>query len=81
MLYEVITLGTTLSEIAKEKAGIIKHKIPVVVGQTQQETEAVFRDVAAVNQSDLRFGDQEYTLSSAMISVDEKQVFQRNNFV
>ncbi len=72
-------LGTTLSEIAKEKAGIIKHKIPVVVGQTQQETEAVFRDVAAVNQSDLRFGDQEYTLSSAMISVDEKQVFQIYN--
>ena len=35
-------LGTTLSEIAFEKAGIIKNNIPVVIGEFQNETEKVF---------------------------------------
>ena len=35
-------LGTTLSEIAFEKAGIIKPKVPVVVGESHPETDAVF---------------------------------------
>jgi dihydrofolate synthase/folylpolyglutamate synthase len=35
-------LGTTLAEIASEKAGIIKPKIPVVIGETKPETKSVF---------------------------------------
>ena len=35
-------LGETLSEIAFEKAGIIKPKVPVVVGESHPETDAVF---------------------------------------
>ncbi|NVK51741.1 MAG: bifunctional folylpolyglutamate synthase/dihydrofolate synthase [Flavobacteriaceae bacterium] len=35
-------LGETLTEIAFEKAGIIKSKIPVVIGERQKETEKVF---------------------------------------
>ena len=35
-------LGETLSEIAFEKAGIIKPKVPVVVGESRPETDAVF---------------------------------------
>lgn len=35
-------LGDTLELIAREKAGIIKEKVPVVVGETQPETEQVF---------------------------------------
>ena len=35
-------LGETLSEIAFEKAGIIKPKVPVVVGECHPETDAVF---------------------------------------
>lgn len=35
-------LGETLPEIAFEKAGIIKPKIPVVVGESHSETDAVF---------------------------------------
>lgn len=41
-------LGDTLELIAKEKAGIIKEKVPVVVGVTQPETEQVFF-LAALN--------------------------------
>ncbi len=35
-------LGTTLKEIAAEKAGIIKKGIPVVIGEKQEETTTVF---------------------------------------
>ncbi len=35
-------LGDTLSEIAFEKAGIIKPKVPVTVGESHPETDAVF---------------------------------------
>lgn len=39
-------LGTTLPEIATEKAGIIKSGIPVVIGENQAETLPVFNAVA-----------------------------------
>ena len=35
-------LGSTLAQIAEEKAGIMKHHIPCVVGETQPETQEVF---------------------------------------
>ena len=35
-------LGNTLPKIAFEKAGIIKQNIPVVIGETHDETEAIF---------------------------------------
>lgn len=35
-------LGNTLAQIATEKAGIIKRGIPVVVGETTEETKPVF---------------------------------------
>lgn len=35
-------LGDTLAEIAGEKAGIIKEQVPVVVGESHEETEPVF---------------------------------------
>lgn len=35
-------LGDTLALIAAEKAGIIKHKVPVIVGETHPETEQIF---------------------------------------
>jgi dihydrofolate synthase/folylpolyglutamate synthase len=39
-------LGNTLAEIATEKAGIIKNGIPVVIGETNFETESVFQKTA-----------------------------------
>ena len=46
-------LGETLPEIAFEKAGIIKQIIPVVVGEYQKETIAVFKKIAEVHNSHL----------------------------
>ena len=39
-------LGNTLSEIAAEKAGIIKPGVPVVIGEADQETRPVFEETA-----------------------------------
>ena len=39
-------LGDTIEKIAFEKAGIIKHEIPVVIGHIQEETKAVFQNKA-----------------------------------
>jgi len=39
-------LGNTLEKIASEKAGIIKHGVPVVIGETTSETRTVFETKA-----------------------------------
>ena len=51
-------LGDTLTEIAKEKAGIIKPGVPVVIGETQQEVKAIFIDAAHKAGSQLVFADE-----------------------
>lgn len=51
-------LGNTLAEVAFEKAGIIKPKVPVVIGQKRKETEDVFRQKAKETDSSLFFVDE-----------------------
>lgn len=51
-------LGTTLPEIAAEKAGIIKPGVPVVIGETDPATEPVFTARAQACQSPIWFADQ-----------------------
>ena len=48
-------LGETLPEIAFEKAGIIKSKIPVVIGERQPEVEAVFIEKARLMEAPICF--------------------------
>ena len=48
-------LGDTLAKIAAEKAGIIKHNIPVVIGEYHQETYPVFQNKAAAEQAPIFF--------------------------
>ncbi len=55
-------LGDTLPQIAKEKAGIIKEGIPVVVGEYQEETFSIFQEIAEYRNS---------TIISAFESTDE----------
>src|SRR5690606_26173913 len=50
-------LGNALEEIAREKAGIIKPNVPVVIGETQEETKPVFEKTAAQNDSEILFAD------------------------
>lgn len=51
-------LGETHAQIAKEKAGIIKPGVPVIIGETQQKTTDVFRRIANENKSKVIFADQ-----------------------
>lgn len=65
-------LGDTLPLIAAEKAGIIKPKVPVVIGETHPETEAIFLEKAQKTGSPIIFADQHLTavpLSSEQTSV------------
>lgn len=48
-------LGTTLPKIAHEKAGIIKSKVPVVIGEYTEETKEVFSDKSMKMQSEIYF--------------------------
>lgn len=54
-------LGKTLKEIAREKAGIIKSGIPVIIGETQAETEQVYIEKARECRSGILFADQAYS--------------------
>ena len=58
-------LGSTLSEIASEKAGIIKPGIPVIIGETQPETEATFTTKSLQSGSAITFADQQFTCLSS----------------
>ena len=66
-------LGDTLEQIAFEKAGIIKANIPVVIGEKQMETEAVFASVASKNSSPLC-----YAVATKYES-DLKGIYQKKN--
>lgn len=50
-------LGETLPKIATEKAGIIKQNIPVVIGETDNQTKEVFIQKANQNSSKIYFAD------------------------
>jgi len=57
-------LGDTYEEIATEKAGIIKERIPALIGERQESIEHVFADKAKAQQSNLHFADELVTLES-----------------
>ncbi|GAB3640148.1 bifunctional folylpolyglutamate synthase/dihydrofolate synthase [Spirosoma arcticum] len=67
-------LGDTLAQIAHEKAGIIKPGVPVVVGETQPETEPVFRETAALANTPILFADQQYLVEDRGISDGLRQL-------
>lgn len=55
-------LGDTLDKIAAEKAGIIKPLTPVIIGQTQPETEPVFSAIANRLSAPITFADQHFKI-------------------
>ena len=69
-------LGDTLEKIAGEKAGIIKPNIPVVIGENQPETKAVFKEKAKSSSSKIYFADQ---LIDDALESDLKGSYQEHN--
>ncbi len=70
-------LGDTLEKIAAEKAGIIKPSTPVVIGETQEETEHVFKRVASSLGAAISFADKD--ISGQLPECELKGKYQQRN--
>jgi dihydrofolate synthase/folylpolyglutamate synthase len=60
-------LGNTLKLIAQEKAGIIKSKTPVIIGETTAETKAVFIHKTLEVDAPIIFAEDETLINSSHI--------------
>ncbi|HFU4501936.1 TPA: folylpolyglutamate synthase/dihydrofolate synthase family protein [Streptococcus suis] len=61
-------LGSTLGEIAEQKAGIIKENVPVVLGPLCPETTAICRQIALDKQAPVYQFGQEFTYKTGQFS-------------
>jgi len=52
-------LGHTMEMISREKAGIIKANVPLVISEYQEEIAPVFEEIAKERNSDLVYADKE----------------------
>ncbi|MEZ5001259.1 MAG: folylpolyglutamate synthase/dihydrofolate synthase family protein [Bacteroidales bacterium] len=57
-------LGPDLESIAGEKAGIIKEEIPVVIGETADETRGVFERVSREKGCSISFADSNFRVET-----------------
>lgn len=68
-------LGNTLAQIASEKAGIIKHKVPVIIGECNAETRSVFEHKAHEVEAPILFAeDNKEVLSSEFSDLYEHKL-------
>ena len=76
-------LGNTLTKIAKEKAGIIKPHVPVVVGESHPQTMNVFLAKAQECGAEIYFADQCEYLRRTRLRVapdcELKGIYQEHN--
>lgn len=68
-------LGDTLERITREKAGIIKPRVPVVISQYQSETAPIFNLIAKEQKSQIEYADKNYKvlghkLAGGLLQVD-----------
>ncbi|MEO2100054.1 MAG: Mur ligase family protein, partial [Flavobacteriaceae bacterium] len=68
-------LGNTHAEIAVEKAGIIKLGIPVVIGEKDKRTLAIFESIAKTKRAPLYFAEN----TPSIFSSDLKGKYQAKN--
>ena len=66
-------LGKNLEAIAREKAGIIKSEIPVIIGETQPGVQDIFIRKATEMDAPIRFADQEIKFNHALQTMTHKQ--------
>ncbi|CAN5315212.1 folylpolyglutamate synthase/dihydrofolate synthase family protein [soil metagenome] len=65
-------LGNTIQKIAKEKAGIIKKGVPVIIGESQVGAKHIFEDKAKEKNTSIVFADEQFT---------SKNIQQQNQFL
>ncbi len=69
-------LGDTIEKIAIEKAGIIKKDVPVVIGQSTDESKPIFIGKANEKSTKIYFAEDYFQADYALVTIDEKQNFQ-----
>lgn len=57
-------LGETLPEIAAEKAGIIKNKVPITISEKQVGLDSIFINKAKLEEAPIHFAEDEIALQS-----------------
>src|SRR5690606_15707793 len=72
-------LGNTLAAIATEKAGIIKEKVPVIIGETTPETKSVFINKAIEKNAPISFAETMDNDFSSSFVLDLKGNYQEKN--
>jgi len=70
-------LGNTLGEIAREKAGIIKQNIPVIIGEKHPETQQIFVQIAQATESPIYFAEDDN--QTDLYQTDLKGNYQKKN--
>ena len=73
-------LGNTLEKIAKEKAGIIKSGIPVVIGETSTETRTVFQNKAAETHAPITFAEDESLVEDWKTGTNGYRIYQTKDY-
>lgn len=73
-------LGDTLAKIASEKAGIIKKDIPVVIGETNEETRPVFQKKAEAVKAPIIFAEDEAQIISSSQTKNGKRIYQTKTY-
>ncbi len=71
-------LGNTVEAIAKEKAGIIKPFVPVVIGKRQPKTLPVFQKISSEIDAPLHIAEEQTKLQQLLEKADIPQ-FQKEN--
>lgn len=69
-------LGDTLEKVAAEKAGIIKKRVHVIIGEASLETKVVFERMALENEAPLTFAE---TFDANDYTSDLKGIYQLKN--
>ncbi|MDH5474608.1 MAG: bifunctional folylpolyglutamate synthase/dihydrofolate synthase [Cyclobacteriaceae bacterium] len=72
-------LGESLGEIAKEKAGIIKQNVPVIIGERHVETQEVFLQMAKEKSAPIKFASDNVAFYRNDFELDLKGEYQIKN--
>jgi len=74
-------LGDSLEKIGREKAGIIKPRVPVVISQYQSETAPIFNAIAKEQKAVIEYADKNYKILSSKLSkgLQEVSILNRKN--
>ncbi len=73
-------LGHTLTDIAGEKAGIIKQNTPIIIGEKHSETKDVFIEKALDKLAPLFFAEDIYHFDYALQTTEEHQQIHLSRF-